>query len=94
MAFSKLSRSKSRFFDALRVWKYCSFFVCWVNGGLSDNWSSCSVTCGTGTQTKSCDNPAPDHGGDACSGVTSQECNVNVCPGMFLFSLFVLYSPF
>ncbi len=38
-----------------------------VDGGWSD-WSACSASaCGeAGTQTRTCDNPAPEHAGQAC----------------------------
>ena len=50
-----------------------------VNGGWSD-WSSCSATCGGGTQTHTCTNPAPADGGADCSGASSQSCNTQLCP--------------
>ena len=50
-----------------------------VNGGWS-NWSACSVTCGGGTQTKTCNNPAPSCGGKNCPGDTPQQsCNTQPC---------------
>ncbi len=49
-----------------------------VNGGWSD-WSACSVTCGGGTQTRTCTNPAPANGGAPCSGASSQACNTQAC---------------
>jgi len=55
-----------------------------VNGGFSNwsNWTACSVTCGNGTQTQSrtCTNPAPAHGGANCTGLTqnSQSCSTGV----------------
>eukprot|EP00105_Crassostrea_gigas_P034221 XP_019918369.1 PREDICTED: SCO-spondin-like isoform X2 [Crassostrea gigas] len=41
------------------------------------SWSSCSVTCGPGRQTRarSCTNPAPAHGGLSCSGNSNEERN-------------------
>jgi len=50
-----------------------------VNGGWTD-WSTCSVTCGGGTQTRTCTNPAPYCGGADCTGASSQSCNTQVCP--------------
>lgn len=45
---------------------------------VDGNWGAwtfgpCSVTCGYGsrTKTRSCDNPAPAHGGKDCSGKDS-----------------------
>lgn len=49
-----------------------------INGGWS-GWSSCSVTCGGGTQTRTCTNPTPSGGGATCSGSTSQSCNTGIC---------------
>lgn len=61
------------------------------NGGWSaesaGSWSSCSASCGGGSQsrtlTKTCTNPAPEHGGENCSGSAtrsvSQSCNTSSC---------------
>jgi hypothetical protein len=51
-----------------------------IDGGWSA-WSTCSVSCGGGTQTRGCTNPAPAYGGAVCSGATSQACNPQVCVG-------------
>ena len=58
-----------------------------VDGNWSD-WSEpseCSVTCGGGVQTmeRSCNNPAPLHGGKPCEGdkTQKQKCNERACPG-------------
>ena len=67
-----------------------------VDGQLTSwsSWSSCTLTCGTGTQerARSCTNPAPQHGGAQCSGSTSenQNCNTHNCPSMETLS-FILY---
>uniref|UniRef100_A0A7M5X7H7 Uncharacterized protein n=1 Tax=Clytia hemisphaerica TaxID=252671 RepID=A0A7M5X7H7_9CNID len=58
-----------------------------VNGSWSEweAWSSCSVTCGEGSQTRQrvCDNPTPAHGGNNCKGDNEeiQICNENPCQG-------------
>ena len=44
-----------------------------TNGGWS-GWSSCSNSCGSGTQSRTCTNPTPACGGSACSGSSSQAC--------------------
>ncbi|OGE20501.1 hypothetical protein A3A14_00720 [Candidatus Daviesbacteria bacterium RIFCSPLOWO2_01_FULL_43_38] len=51
-----------------------------VAGGWTD-WSACSVTaCGsTGTQTRTCTEPAPANGGATCSGASSQACSTPAC---------------
>ncbi len=49
---------------------------CARNGGWSA-WSSCSTTCGTGTQSRSCTNPSPAPGGAVCVGANSQSCTDN-----------------
>ncbi|MFZ2831978.1 MAG: hypothetical protein WAZ40_02400 [Minisyncoccia bacterium] len=52
-----------------------------VNGGWSA-FGACSVTaCGsTGTQTRTCTNPAPANGGATCSGSATQSCSTAACP--------------
>jgi len=49
-----------------------------VNGGWTA-WGQCSKTCGGGTQTRTCTQPAPANGGATCSGVSTQSCNVQAC---------------
>ena len=49
-----------------------------VNGGWG-GWGGCSASCGGGTQSRSCDNPAPANGGAACSGSSTQACNAQSC---------------
>ena len=43
------------------------------------------MTCGPGThtRTRSCDNPAPEHGGDDCGELTEETdpCEITPCPG-------------
>ena len=57
-----------------------------VDGGYGTwkNVGSCSQTCGEGLQeqTRSCDNPKPQHGGAQCQGDSSQQisCNLGPCP--------------
>uniref|UniRef100_A0A7M5X6T4 Uncharacterized protein n=1 Tax=Clytia hemisphaerica TaxID=252671 RepID=A0A7M5X6T4_9CNID len=65
--------------------KYCKPLP--VNGSWSDwaAWSSCSVTCGEGSQTRQrfCDNPTPAHGGNNCKGDSDEIkiCDEGPCPG-------------
>ncbi len=49
-----------------------------VDGGWSD-WSSCDASCGGGTRTRSCNNPAPSCGGADCVGKSSDDCNTQPC---------------
>ena len=47
-----------------------------LDGGWSA-WSSCSASCGSGRQTRTCTNPAPGCGGSACSGPSLRSCTAN-----------------
>ena len=51
-----------------------------VDGGWS-KWGSCSKSCGSGRQTRTCTNPEPARGGSGCPGSSSQICNTEECPG-------------
>ena len=50
------------------------------------SFSQCSETCGVGTKTRTrtCSNPAPQHGGDDCtaegSTLETANCNEDPCP--------------
>ncbi|XP_063680021.1 uncharacterized protein LOC134815417 [Bolinopsis microptera] len=47
------------------------------------SWSECSKECGVGTKTRTrtCTNPALQHGGDECVGdAQDQTCNTHPCP--------------
>lgn len=58
-----------------------------VNGGWTawGSWDACTVTCGTGQQTKkrNCTNPIPQHGGNTCDGeeYVNQACTFTACKG-------------
>ena len=67
-----------------------------VDGGWSPwgNWTSCSVTCGKGrqTRTRNCSNPVPQFGGKDCQGKLedAQSCSDKKhCPSEFTI-LFLL----
>ncbi len=60
-----------------------------LSGAVDGGWSvwyndTCTVTCGNGTitQTRDCDNPPPENGGDNCTGLYSREieCYPGPCP--------------
>ena len=62
-------------------------FVFSVDGGfdLWSAWTTCSETCGTGTQSRSrtCTNPVPANLGQNCTGDFDQakSCKLTSCPG-------------
>ncbi|MFA5047421.1 MAG: right-handed parallel beta-helix repeat-containing protein [Patescibacteria group bacterium] len=58
----------------------CNTQACPVDGGWSD-WGACSVVCGSGTQIRTCTNPAPANGGNNCTGASSQACSVTCAIG-------------
>ena len=66
----------------------CNVLPCPVHGNYSSwsNFSSCSKSCGNGTniRTRNCSNPTPQHGGNNCSligpSVDVGACNVHPCP--------------
>ena len=47
------------------------------------NWSQCPVTCGGALSHRNRDCHGPFHGGGECigSGLESEMCNDNPCPG-------------
>jgi len=69
----------------------CKSDPCPVNGGYSpwQEWSPCSVTCGSGEQNRMriCNNPAPSNGGGDCMAIglgqptEFKACYLEVCPG-------------
>ncbi|XP_061196679.1 MAM and LDL-receptor class A domain-containing protein 2-like [Saccostrea echinata] len=64
----------------------CNIQGCPIDGGYTNwsAWSTCTVSCGGGTQTRTrtCTNPAPQNGGADCVGSSSesQSCNNILCP--------------
>ena len=50
----------------------------WSGWGV---WGTCSVTCGSGEKkrTRTCTNPAPQHGGDMCTVDGSKATHTKVC---------------
>ncbi|CAH1263786.1 HMCN1 [Branchiostoma lanceolatum] len=65
----------------------CTTAVCEVDGNWSlwSTWSACSLPCAGGGQYRhrSCDNPSPANGGQACAGLgqESRSCNEQLCTG-------------
>jgi len=63
----------------------CNESPCPQNGGFTEwsPWSSCSASCGEGTEnsTRSCSNPVPKFNGTACVGdkVRSRACKIQDC---------------
>ena len=63
----------------------CGETPCPVHGNWTEwgSWSVCPQ-CGGGTQSRSrsCTNPAPDHGGNSCEGnaTESRPCGTPPCP--------------
>ena len=59
-------------------------------------WSSCSMTCGSGTKTRSRTQNGPSNGGKECSGssISSTSCNLIECPRKALEEVWVpLFHP-
>ena len=62
-------------------------FLSSVDGGFSlwSTWTTCSATCGTGTQSRNrtCTNPVPASNGLNCTGDYSEatSCKIASCPG-------------
>lgn len=57
-----------------------------INGNFTtwSSWSTCTLTCGNGTQQRmrTCTNPTPFNGGKNCTGHyrEAQNCNTQSCP--------------
>jgi hypothetical protein len=74
-----------RYFDNYVVW----FLSVPVDGEWGEwrHWT-CSVTCGTGidTRTRLCDNPAPADDGNDCTGPSSETraCVLHPCRKLFI----------
>ncbi len=53
-------------------------YTCVPVDGEWSLWGACSLSCGGGTQTRTC--TAPSCGGADCVGDSSQSCNTQACP--------------
>jgi len=66
--------------------RQCGEEPCEIDGGWSEwgPWSPCSVSCGTGNQTRRrvCDNPTPSPGGESCQDLAEEGkvCEQGACP--------------
>jgi len=71
------------------VWFYFTVDGKWGNWS---EWSSCSVTCGDGTQQRNRTCVPPQHGGLECQGPAEQikSCNERPCPSKSIYINFVL----
>ena len=59
--------------------------------GQWNDWNVCSVTCGSGSQTRNrlCNDPQPQYGGDQCTvngskGDSAKRCEKSPCKGNLL----------
>ena len=77
-----------QYFGAANETGRCNTQFCPIDGGYSQ-WSGftdCTKSCGNGTRSRNrtCDNPAPQHGGRKCSvlgpRVNIERCNTHPCP--------------
>ncbi len=70
------------------------------DGGWSDysQWSTCTLTCGGGTQsrTRLCNNPTPTGDGKTCNGPSSQTqiCNNITCPIGKYYNLSISFNDY
>merc|ERR1712203_1196081 len=77
----------------------CNNGPCPVNGGWGEfgAWDECPVSCGGAEHSRyrTCDNPAPAHGGEDCSGsnTETERCNENPCPINGAFSAWDDWTP-
>uniref|UniRef100_A0A8C7WLU6 SCO-spondin n=1 Tax=Oryzias sinensis TaxID=183150 RepID=A0A8C7WLU6_9TELE len=88
MGFSKSRRRHHQRLSCEAGFMHCqSFPGCHVDGGWGQwaAWTQCSLSCGTGLQSRrrSCDNPAAQGSGRGCMGAAEQtkDCNTQTCKG-------------
>lgn len=78
MNLAKVDRSKLSSFGGTTLLTVHGKWSDWVG------WSQCSLTCGAGVQTRDrkCNNPAPSHDGNFCTGdpYEIKPC-IHGCPG-------------
>ena len=85
--------------NSLCVPSSCTYDWCSLNHDcnvLNGHWSEwsheCSTTCGGGTLTRQCNNPAVKDGGKMCKGVSSKPCNTEHCPGTRKYAVSCVYG--
>ena len=73
---------------------YCIIWFVSVDGAWSEwhQWGACSIPCGgSGTRMRfrTCTNPEPQYGGNACEGDLSEngECGTESCNGELVTNL-------
>ncbi|XP_013408767.1 coadhesin [Lingula anatina] len=77
----------------------CKTQPCPVDGGWGawSGYSTCSKTCGNGrlVRSRECNNPAPQHGGQECTGMHKQKkrCTLKKCPIDGDWSLWTDWTP-
>ena len=59
---------------------YILFYLLFLVNCVVSQWSSCSKTCGTGSQQRSVQTPA-NYGGLQCPSQLTKSCNLENCPG-------------
>lgn len=81
------SASMKTLIDFLKSFSKETTNICFTVDGVWANWGSwgtCSVTCETGTWTRSrtCTNPAPQYSGADCPGSSGStgSCTLPMCP--------------
>ena len=67
---------------------YRVFAIVNGNWGMWGTWRTCSMTCGSGTWTRSrsCDKPTPTYGGSDCPGnkYDTMQGFKPTCPGIYV----------
>ena len=68
----------------LKLNRFCNSFSILVHGGWTEwtAWQTTNTCCGTSRfQERTCTNPAPQFGGNDCSGdeINGYQCDINVC---------------
>eukprot|EP00800_Vazella_pourtalesii_P019814 TRINITY_DN687_c0_g1_i6.p1 TRINITY_DN687_c0_g1~~TRINITY_DN687_c0_g1_i6.p1 ORF type:complete len:1458 (+),score=297.65 TRINITY_DN687_c0_g1_i6:296-4669(+) len=85
--------------DGLKYESRSCYTPCPIHGAWSEwsEWDTCSVSCGDGTHSRvrTCDNPAPQFGGDPCleHGTERQDCRLRDCPIDGVWTTWTPYSP-